>query len=81
MPGNHPSADTIAAISTPIGQAGIGIVRISGSRSQEIVKALFMPKKPIKDFESHRLYLGHLIDPSILHESSPLFYERRCSGD
>ena len=67
MPENHPSADTIAAISTPIGQAGIGIVRISGSRSQEIVKALFRPKRPIKDFESHRLYLGHLIDPSSGH--------------
>ena len=64
MPENHPSADTIAAISTPIGQGGIGIVRISGSRSQEIVKPLFRPKRPIKDFESHRLYLGHLIDPS-----------------
>jgi tRNA modification GTPase len=67
MPENHPSADTIAAISTPIGQGGIGIVRISGSRSQEIAEDLFRPKRPIKDFESHRLYLGHLIDPSSGH--------------
>lgn len=32
--------DTIAAISTPIGRAGIGIVRLSGPRSVEIVQAL-----------------------------------------
>jgi len=67
MPENHASVDTIAAISTPIGQAGIGIVRISGSRSHEIAKALFRPKRPIKEFESHRLYLGHLMDPSSGH--------------
>jgi len=64
MPDNLPNEDTIAAIATPMGQAGIGIVRISGSRSQEIAKAVFVPKRPIKDFESHRLYFGHFIDPS-----------------
>ena len=64
MPDNTTNEDTIAAIATPMGQAGIGIIRISGSRAYEIAKALFRPKKPISDFESHRLYLGHFIDPS-----------------
>ena len=32
--------DTIAAISTPIGRAGLGIVRLSGPRSAEIAQAL-----------------------------------------
>ena len=64
MPDNLPDEDTIAAIATPLGQAGIGIVRISGARSHEIAKALFRPKRPIKEFESHRLYLGYCIDPS-----------------
>jgi len=64
MPDKLPNEDTIAAIATPMGQAGIGIVRISGSHSHEIAKALFKPKRPIKSFESHRLYLGHFIDPS-----------------
>ena len=55
--------DTIAAIATPIGQAGIGIVRISGPQAREIAEKIFRPKWPIKGFQSHKLYLGHLIDP------------------
>jgi tRNA modification GTPase len=58
------SKDTIAAVATPVGQAGIGIVRISGPRAGEIAEKIFKPKKPTKKFQSHRLYLGHLIDPS-----------------
>ena len=64
MSNDHLNEDTIAAIATPIGQAGIGIVRISGSRAEEIAKRIFKPRKPVKSFKSHRLYLGHLIDPS-----------------
>ena len=32
---------TIAAISTPIGQGGIGIIRISGEKSIEIINKIF----------------------------------------
>lgn len=35
--------DTIVAISTPRGQGGIGVVRLSGSRAVEIAGALFRP--------------------------------------
>jgi len=56
--------DTIAAIATPIGQAGIGIVRVSGPQSLEIAGHVFTPKRPCRKFESHRLYLGTLLDPS-----------------
>ncbi len=55
--------DTIAAIATPIGQGGIGIIRISGPESLEILKRLFRPKRPVEQFKSHRLYLGHIFDP------------------
>ena len=55
--------DTIAAIATPIGQAGIGIIRISGPLSAEIARKIFKPKRPIQDLKSHRLHLGHLRDP------------------
>jgi len=57
------STDTIAAIATPIGQGGIGIIRLSGPESLGILKKIFRPKHPISHFKSHRLYLGHLIDP------------------
>ncbi len=56
--------DTIVAIATPIGQAGIGIIRISGSLSFEIAEKIFRPKKSVKHFTSHHLYLGQLYDPS-----------------
>jgi len=55
--------DTIAAISTPLGLAGIGIVRISGAGAKGISKRIFRPKRPVKSFQSHRLYLGHFVDP------------------
>ena len=56
--------DTIAAIATPIGQAGIGIIRISGPLSAEIAEKTFRPKKPVQGLNSHHLYLGSFLDPS-----------------
>ena len=56
--------DTIAAISTPAGEGGIGIIRISGSKALPLALNIFHPKSKKKDLESHRLYLGNIIDPS-----------------
>ena len=55
--------DTIAAIVTPPGRAGIGIIRISGPLSHPIAETVFRPKKDRKLFQSHRLYLGYLVEP------------------
>jgi tRNA modification GTPase len=55
---------TIAAVATPAGQAGIGIVRMSGPKAREIAEKIFRPRTPADCFQSHRLYLGHLIDPA-----------------
>jgi tRNA modification GTPase len=54
------AADTIAAISTPLGEAGIGIVRLSGPQAFAIAHRLFRPHRPRPAWQSHRLYLGHL---------------------
>ncbi len=57
--------DTIAAISTAIGESGIALIRMSGSRSEEILQAAFSPHSPtqaIQKKESHRLLLGWIID-------------------
>lgn len=57
------NSDTIAAISTAIGEGGIGIVRISGPKSFDIAKKIFKPRqKNIKEFESRKLYLGNIVD-------------------
>lgn len=63
MTPHYRNEDTIAAVATPIGQAGIGIVRISGPGALEIAQKVFQPKRPLKSFQSHRLVLGHLMDP------------------
>jgi len=59
--------DTIAAISTPIGESGIGIVRISGPKTLEIAQGVFrdknLNKTKIKDFFSHTAHYGFVIDP------------------
>jgi tRNA modification GTPase len=55
--------ETIAAISTPFGESGIGIVRISGSQAESIAKRLFKPKKEGSYFISHHFHLGEIIDP------------------
>ncbi|MBM3473957.1 MAG: tRNA uridine-5-carboxymethylaminomethyl(34) synthesis GTPase MnmE [Armatimonadetes bacterium] len=39
----HPFDDTIAAIATPPGQSGIGIVRVSGPQAVAIADAIFRP--------------------------------------
>ena len=65
--------NTIAAISTPLGPGGIGVVRISGPRAYTIMKRLFVRKNqgskrtgPSSEegrFSSHIVYYGHLVDP------------------
>ncbi|MBC7237747.1 MAG: tRNA uridine-5-carboxymethylaminomethyl(34) synthesis GTPase MnmE, partial [Chloroflexi bacterium] len=57
--------DTIAAISTPLGQGGIGIVRLSGPEALAIARRLFRPADPTwkQGPESHRLYYGHIVHP------------------
>jgi tRNA modification GTPase len=54
--------DTIAAVSTPSGNGGIGIVRVSGDRASAICNSLF---KPVSNggLISHRFYFGAIKNP------------------
>lgn len=56
--------DTIAAISTPRGEGGIGIVRISGKESMNILSKIFRPasKKKIEELRNFSINYGHLYD-------------------
>jgi tRNA modification GTPase len=54
---------TIAAISTPPGAGGIGIIRISGDQALSLLKAIFQPKDPSCLYRSHQLYYGHIRQP------------------
>lgn len=52
---------TIAAISTPIGHGGIGIVRMSGSESLNILRKVFVPKND-GEFKPYTVKFGNIID-------------------
>lgn len=52
---------TIAAISTPIGHGGIGIVRVSGDDALKIIEKVFVPKNKGK-FKPYTLKFGNIID-------------------
>lgn len=55
---------TIAAISTAVGEAGIGIVRISGKRSLEIGNKIFKGKviEELNEVHNRKLTYGHIVD-------------------
>ncbi len=69
-------SDTICAIATPIGEGGIGIIRISGADVEKIAGAIFKPRKNTPThpserkfakrgiFENRRLYFGTIFNPS-----------------
>lgn len=62
--------DTIAAISTPVGEGGIGIVRLSGPKALGIVQGLFAPGRSDArpsappTLVPYRLTYGHVVDPA-----------------
>jgi tRNA modification GTPase len=66
--------DTIAAIATPTGSGGIGIIKISGKDAFSIAEAIFQKShasrgdncsedEALSFLKSHRLYHGHVIHP------------------
>ena len=54
--------DTIAAIATPVGCGGIGIIRVSGFGASSIAERVFI-KQGNGGLESHRFYYGRIVDP------------------
>lgn len=54
---------TIAAIATPPGSGGIGIIRLSGSLAPVVLRQIFQPKNPPDHFQSHKLYYGLIVNP------------------
>ena len=66
--------DTICAIATPVGEGGIGIVRISGTHAVEIAAHIVRPRnqQPLQQLQSHRLYLSDVLYPQDASRPVPL---------
>ena len=56
---------TICALATPLGEGGIGIIKISGNKALSIVKKIFYKpnNKLLKNFQPWRLNYGFIKDP------------------
>ena len=55
--------NTIVAISTAMGNGGIGIVRMSGKKSFEILDKIFRPKNNDGFIKGYQIKYGNIIDP------------------
>ena len=55
--------DTIVAVSTPLGQGGIGIVRLSGKETLSIADQMFVTKnkKRPSEFKSFSVHYGEVV--------------------
>lgn len=57
-------SDTIAAISTPLGEGGIAVIRVSGEQAIALSGLIFRPEGKLAAAESHSVHYGHIADPS-----------------
>lgn len=57
--------DTIVAISTPLGEGAIGIIRLSGHQAFEVVDAIFKPASN-KIRTDRELVYGHIVDGDVI---------------
>jgi len=88
--------DTISAISSPLGEGGIGIVKMSGPEVPTILRTIFVPGTARSGSEtpwqplSHRLYHGYVVDPEtddtidevlVSYMEAPHTYTRQDVGE
>lgn len=70
--------DTIAAIATGMNQGGIGIIRVSGEKSIEVVDSIFLPKqkgKEIFNLKSYTAAYGNIV----ISKEKKILYDADCN--
>ncbi len=69
----HSPEDTIAAVATPLGEGGIGVLRISGAQAILTAKKIFIPAKNVdlSEVPSHTCYFGNIVIPAVKNSSFP----------
>jgi len=68
-----PTADTICAIATPVGEGGIGILRLSGEKAVEIASRLVRLRsgRSLGSVRSHQLYHADILDGGVGDRAGP----------
>ena len=72
-----PLDETICAIATPVGEGGIGIVRISGEKAIEVAAGLVRLRsgRPLASVKSHTLYQADILDQAAPREPGSIVDE------
>ena len=79
--------ETISAIATATGSAGVGIIRLSGVDSIEITDKIFcaMNRQKLCDIDDRKIIFGHvknfdgkIIDEVIILSCAEVIHERKC---
>src|SRR6266571_35140 len=72
--------DTIAAIATPLGIGGIGVVRISGPAALSIAQRVFVRSSgaPCTSLKSHRVYHGFVVNGAGARVAEPGEFTKRA---
>jgi tRNA modification GTPase len=70
----HEKTETIVAISTPVGRGGIGVVRLSGPRAQEIVAPLARLLHPLAAGRARFAELIDLATGAVLDQAVATFF-------
>jgi tRNA modification GTPase len=68
--------DTIAAIATPLGEGGIGIIRISGNNAKLIALTCLRNAQgsPLSDLINRQVYYGMVVDPKLQRQLDEVLY-------
>jgi tRNA modification GTPase len=56
--------DTIAAIATPVGEGGVGIIRLSGIEALSMLQRLFQPMRGSARYKPQMMRYGRIVDGS-----------------
>ncbi len=56
-------AETISAISTPVGTGGISVIRISGERALSVSDKIFKGSISLGDAATHTVHVGTIVEP------------------
>lgn len=70
--------DTIAALSTPYGTGGLGVIRISGEKAFEIAERVFKSSGPVQNIPSHSVTYGKIIDPATETVIDEVLFLKMC---
>ena len=73
-------SDTIAAVATGMTDSGIGIVRISGEDSIDVVDKIYRTKSGkygLRDFKSHTIHYGYIVEGEKCNQGNVVLEESK----